>query len=72
MPMATKLGKVTTCLEKPLPVMSHGLFIMWSSEITQLIKNISTTIVPMATKLGRVFTYNEEFPLVKSRDPLIT
>ena len=28
--------------------------------------------MPIATKLGRVFTDNEEFPLVKSHDPLIT
>ena len=28
--------------------------------------------MPMATKLGRVVTCNEELPLIKSHDPSIT
>ena len=38
----------------------------------QPLKYISNTTVPMATKLGRVVTCNEELPLIKSHDPSIT
>ena len=33
---------------------------------------LSTNTMPMATKLGRVVTYNEESPSIKSQDPMIT
>ena len=33
----------------------------------KLKKNISTTAMPMATKPGRVVTYNKELPSIKSR-----
>ena len=40
----------------------------------QPLKNISTTTMPMATTptLGRVLTYYDGFPTIKSHDPLIT
>ena len=35
------------------------------------IKNISTTTMPMASKLGWVVTYSEELQLIASFDPSI-
>lgn len=34
--------------------------------------SISTTTAPMDTKLGKVVTYKEGLPPIKSHDPLIT
>ena len=52
--------------------MSHDPLIMWSCEITWQTKNISTTRVPMATKLGRTVTNLERLPPIKLFDPLVT
>ena len=40
-PMATKLGRMVICLDRLLPIESHGLLIMWSCEITWQTKTIS-------------------------------
>ena len=34
MPMASKLGRMVTYLEKVLPIKLHGPLIAWSSKIT--------------------------------------
>ena len=35
-------------------------------------KHISTTVIPIASKLGKVVTCHEEVPLIKLIDPSIT
>ena len=62
MSMATKLGRIITCLDGLLAVKSYNPLITWCYKITWQNK-ISTTTVPMTTKPGRVVTF-----LVKSCD----
>ena len=43
-----------------------------SVHVTNSNHYISTTTIPMATKLGRVEMNNEELPVIKSKVSLIT
>ena len=45
--------------------------VLWN-HVTNYNRCISTTIVPMASKLGRMVTYDDELLPVKSHDPLVT
>ena len=58
--MTTKLGRVVTYFEGLLWLQSPDPLIMFSCLITQQTKNISTTAIPMATKLDKVVTYHKE------------
>ena len=50
------------------PTLDH---VVLRDHVTNL-KHVSTTTIPMATKLGRVVTYNEELALIKLHDPSFT
>ena len=65
--MATRLGEVVTYYEKHLSLKSHNPSNTWSSEVMWN-HFISTTVMPMASKPGRVVTYNKEFSSKKSQD----
>ena len=55
--MATKLGGMVTILECNYPALkSHDSMITWSCEITWLTETIYTTLVHMATKIGKMLT----------------
>ena len=49
-----------------LPIRSNDHIITWFSEITRQTKNISTTTIPIAAKLGRMMTYLEWLIPIKS------
>ena len=61
---------------KPCPLDSNDGFKREHVELSPSMWNyeriISTTIMPMATKLGKVVTYHEWLPPIKSHDSLIT
>ena len=66
MPMVTKLSRMLTYLEG-LPPMA-----LWSFGLDRSCdKHIFSTTRSVATKLGRVVTYNEEFLLIILHNPSI-
>ena len=72
MPVATKLGRMITYLDRLLAIKSHDLLITWSCEITwQTNHFISTTTVPKATKLFRMVIHLERLWNIKSYKALI-
>ena len=72
MSITTKYGRVVTYHEGLPPTKSHDL---WSGgglgRSGDKLNRISTTAMPLATKLGRMLTYLEEFLLIRSDYPLI-
>ena len=70
--MVARLGKVVTYDKKLQPIKSHNLLNMWSHDLVINEKNfVSTITIPVDTKSGRVVTYNNALPSIKS-GPLIT
>ena len=67
-PMTAKFGRVVTYLNKLLLLLSPDPLITCSCWITWQSKNMSTTTVPMATK---VMAYYEELQLIMLLDPTI-
>ena len=67
--MATRM---VTNLQVLLPIMLLYPLVMWSCKITWQTKIISTTAMPMATKLCRGVTYHKGGPPIKSHGPWIT
>ena len=56
--IATKYGKVVNYCEGLPPLESHDPLMTWSCEITWQIKNMSTTTMPLTTKLVGGWSYN--------------
>ena len=73
-PIANKLGSgMVTYLEGLLTIKSFNTLIMWSCKVAcQTKTNISTTIVHMATKTGRMVIYLERLFTVKSYETWIS
>ena len=71
---ATKLCMIVTCFVGFLLIKSRDHFITWSCEITWQIETmfISTTVVPIAAKPGRIVTYLQGLITMKSNNALIT
>ena len=77
--MVTKLGRMVIYVKGLRLIKSHVLLVTWSCEIMGQTKTIttshdnhyiSTTTVPMATKLGRMLTRLERLPPTKLFNPL--
>ena len=77
--MATKLGRMVIYVKGLRLIKSHVLLVTWSCEIMGQTKTIitshdnhyiSTTTVPMVTKLGRMPTRLERLPPTKLFNPL--
>ena len=64
--------RMVTNLQGLLPIMLLYPLVMWSCKITWQTKIISTTAMPMATKLCRGVTYHKGGPPIKSHGPWIT
>ena len=72
--MVTRYDKeITTHCKEIQLVKLHGTLIWWSCEITRKMKNVKSPLIrPMDTKLGKIMTYYERLPFLKSHYPLIT
>ena len=57
MSMATKLDRMVTYQERVLHIKLPELLMTWTCKITWQTKNISTTRVPISTKLGSTITF---------------
>ena len=69
--MATKFGRMITCLDWLQPIKTHDPSITWSSKIAWQTKIISAISVFMVTKLGKMFIYFERLLAIKLLDPLV-
>ena len=56
--MTTKHGRIVTCLNGLQPIKSFDTQVVLLDHVTNKTYYIFTNTVPMATKLGRVLTYN--------------
>ena len=74
---------MVTCFDGLLPITSYDRFITRSGDISTTIVPMATELgsiksfralitVHMAPKLGRMVTYHEKLPSIKSHDPFIT
>lgn len=72
--MVTRYDKeITTHCKEIQLVKLHDTLIWWSCEITRKMKNVKSPLIrPMDTKLGKIMTYYERLPFLKSHYPLIT
>ena len=74
MSVAIKLGRVGIYNDEFPSITSPGFLIMWflQGHVICFSCCITATTRRMATKLGKVVTYNKKLQLIKSHNPLNT
>ena len=71
--LSPNVAESSLTMRNYFPLKPHDSLITYYFEITWLTKNmVSTTTMPMTTKLGKLMTYHEGLLTIKSQDPLIT
>ena len=69
------MAEVSGYIQSPIPY-ENGILHLWYyyriCRNVHVIWAVLTTTMPVVTKLGRVVTYHEGLPFVKSQDILIT